>query len=785
MLLSQVVKSAQPLRPKSSFLMISASRIPHYFARAPFGKGNSQMQESSFRCLSLFLLTSAMAYATGLAAQMREEGLVILEEVVVTAQRRLENLQEVPIAVTALTQKGIEDADIHDLTDIATRVPGLTFSPFSPGQNIVALRGASSNDDGAGTDNSIAVFMDDVYLGRVSNINPEMFDIERIEVLRGPQGTLYGKNTIGGAINVVSTRPNLDKAVGKLRVNLGNYSRRDFAGLITGPLSDDWAGKLSFSARKRDGWVKNVVLDKKLKDDDTLALRGQLLRSGANFEALLSADFNRLDVEDMARIPINTGESGDPAFWAAPVPGGYTDRCGAGNPDCSANPVDGYAKREAWGLSARLSWTVAAGELISITAYRENEADWNMDSTGTPVSPLPPLFNQINDDIFDQTEQFSQELRWLASIGPRLNYVAGLWFLREKTDRTECFDNDVEMSDCTPNADAGLTDWYNQVNKTTSYAAFGQFDWDISEQWTLTLGGRYSYERKKIDNDANAGDFVVINQTFSNSAKESWSAFTPRASLAYRPNETVNLYATVAKGFKSGGFPAAPQGIEFTQPLDQEEALNYELGLKMNWNDRFRLQAAAFHTEYESLQIQTFGPLTPAAAFGTFQTFNAGDAQVQGVEIEAIYAVTDRLTLSGFYGFQNSEFGDTSIPGTAFPDQSGQDLIRAPENKYNLNLDYVHPLPTGGEVAVQLSYRYTDDQRGELEPWAVQPKFDLLDARVSWTNADDTLEIAAWGKNLADEEHVIHLYTIASSVVSVFGNPRMYGVSATYRFQGS
>ncbi|MCY3731261.1 MAG: TonB-dependent receptor plug domain-containing protein, partial [Rhodospirillaceae bacterium] len=172
-----------------------------------------------------------------------------LEEVVVTAERRAENLQEVPNAITALSADTVERSDIHDLTDIATRIPGLTFSPFSPGQNIVALRGASSNDDGAGTDNSVAVFVDDVYLGRVSNINPEMFDIERVEVLRGPQGTLYGKNTIGGAINVVSTRPNTEEFEGKVRVNLGNYQRRDIAGLISGPLGEGWASKASFSYR--------------------------------------------------------------------------------------------------------------------------------------------------------------------------------------------------------------------------------------------------------------------------------------------------------------------------------------------------------------------------------------------------------------------------------------------------------------------------------------------------------------------------------------------------------
>ena len=287
------------------------------------------------RCSILAAAAAALALATlsGNSAEARE-----LEEVVVTAERRAENLREVPSAITAIGESTIEQANIHDLTDIATRIPGLTYSPFSPGQNIVALRGASSNDDGAGTDNSVAVFVDDVYLGRVSNINPEMFDIERIEVLRGPQGTLYGKNTVGGAINVVSTKPNIEALDGKVRVNVGNYERRDVSGLISGPLGEHWAAKASFSLRKREGWVENVYLDKKQKDDDVVALRGQLLYSTNSFEALFSADFNRLDVEDMARTPIATGQPGDPAFWAANVPGSFADLCAGQGADCSGGP---------------------------------------------------------------------------------------------------------------------------------------------------------------------------------------------------------------------------------------------------------------------------------------------------------------------------------------------------------------------------------------------------------------------------------------------------------------
>ncbi len=695
----------------------------------------------------------------------------ILEEIVVTSQRREQNLQEVPIAVSALSQSTIEKADISDLTDIATRVPGLTFSPFSPGQNILALRGASSNDDGAGTDNSIAVFIDGVYLGRSSNINPELFDLERIEVLRGPQGTLFGKNTIGGAINITSTQPNTEEFEGKVRASIGNFDRRDFAGLITGPLTENLAGKLSFSTRKRDGWVDNRALNKDQKNDDSQSLRGQLLFASDNFEALISADYNQLDVEDMARIPIDTGEPGDPAGF---VGGGYTTLCPNRDPDCAAGAVDGFTEQESWGVSAQLKWDIGNGELISTTAYRENESDWNMDSTGTDLLILV-------DDILDNTEQFSQEFRWVSSVGDDFNYVAGMWYLNEETDRTECFDLSPG-TDCTSDADGGTTDFYRQVNETTGYAVFGQFDWRFAEDWTLTLGARYSYEEKEIDNDAIAGNFVVINQSFINSVGEDWSAFTPKVSLAYQISDSTNVYGTIAKGFKSGGFAAAPQGIEFTEPLAQEEALNYEFGVKSDFTDRLRVNLAVFYTEYENLQIQTFGPVTTGASFGTFQTFNAGDAEIFGVEVEATWVVTDNLTISGFYGYQDSEFGDTNIAGTAFPDQSGQDLIRTPENKYGINADYRYPLGNNGEIAVNVSYRYTDDQRGELEPWAIQPEFDLVDARIGWTSNDDTLELAVWGRNLADEEYITHLYTIASSVVAVFGDPRMYGVGVTYKF---
>ena len=779
-------------------------------------------------------LISAMAAAAAL--MVPASGIAAsLEEIIVTAQRRAENLQEIPVAVTALSQDAIDKADVHDLTSLARKIPGLSFSPFSPGQNIVSLRGAASNDDGAGTDNSVAMFVDDVYLGRVSNINPEMFDVERIEVLRGPQGTLYGKNTMGGAINVVSIKPDLDDLSGKVKLNVGNYARTDFAAYVNGPLSEQLAGKVAVSLRQRDGWVDNVALNKKQKDDNVYGMRGQLLWQGDDFEALFSADYQKLDVEDMARIPVRTGYhsprglddrllSGanytdyytvngladpmpgmpaagdstdtrtdaadvvDPAVWS----GAYEAVCGTEvKPDCAAGPIDGYAKREAQGLSARLSWQLAGGELISITAIRSNEADWNMDSTGVPALVLI-------DDIFDETDQISQEIRWISQIGENLDYTSGFWYLSEETDRTECFDLSVG-SDCTPSADglspnpdetdaevaqAGLryaTDWYRQVNETTSYALFGQADYRFSDQWKLTFGARYSSDEKSIENFARRGAFVIINQTFQSVEEESWSALTPKLALTYT-TENWSAYGLFSQGFKSGGFPAAPQTIAGTRPLEQEEATNLEFGIKADIADSLRVNVAAFTTKYTDLQLQSFGPVPGGEDFGQFRSFNAGDAEIIGVEIEATYIFNENLLLSGFYGFQDSELVDTFVPNSSFAEQSGQNMIRTPESKFDLNLEYVLPLAGSGELAFDIGWHHTSQQRGELAPYAVQNGYHLLDAQVSWTNAADQLKVALWGRNLGDDEYTAQLYTVANSVVAVYGDPLMMGLSATYSF---
>jgi len=347
----------------------------------------------------------------------------------------------------------------------------MTFSPFAPGQSVVSLRGISSNDDGAGTENSVAVFLDDVYLGRISNMSFEIFDVERIEILRGPQGTLYGKNAIGGAINVVSTKPG-DDFYGKIKATIGNYGRKDFAGVLSGPLTDNVSAKVSFSSRVRDGWVQNIVTGNRLKDENVQSVRGQLLWHNDETEVIISGDSMRLDQSDIARIPVFGGV--EPLHLAL---GGTYKK--------STNPQDGFALKSADGVSMKVTHDFGNSILTSISAYRTSSSQWEMDSAGVP---------QVNvvDEIADFTDQYSQEFRLAGDFNDSIDYVMGLFYLNEKTDRAEHFRLVLNIDDRNPLVGPGdpqdLVGGYRQINTTNSFAAFTHVNWQISEKLKIRLG---------------------------------------------------------------------------------------------------------------------------------------------------------------------------------------------------------------------------------------------------------------------------------------------------------
>lgn len=738
------------------------------------------------------LLALAGLSATSAQADNAAKG-AALEEITVTAERRSANLQEVPLAVTALSGQFIAKADIHTADDIATRVPGMTFSPFAPGQSVVSLRGISSNDDGAGTENSVAVFLDDVYLGRISNMSFELFDVERVEVLRGPQGTLYGKNAIGGAINVVSTKPG-DTFQAKIKATVGNYNRKDFAGVFSGPLSDSVSAKVSFSSRNRDGWVQNIFTGNKLKDENVQSVRGQLLWHGENTEVLLSADTMSLDQSDMARIPVRNAGAAPGIVEAHQALGGDYKH--------STNPQDGFARKGADGVSMKITHDFEGlGTLTSVTAYRESSSEWEMDSVGT--------FPNIVDEIDDDTKQYSQEFRLAGDFNADIDYVLGLFYLNENTDRTETFRLVNDADDRIPTLGAGdapdLVGAYRQDNTTNSFAAFAHVKWAFTEQLTLGMGLRYTYEKKDIEtwaataNGAGTPPGFIISSNFGTDlaqgiggvlASESWTDLSPKVSLNYQATDDVMAYASVSKGFKSGGFGAAPESAAAARtPIDPETAWNYEIGTKADMLDgTLRLNIAAFYTDYQNLQFQRFGPLLDGAVtpFGVFRTRNAASAKIYGLEAETTWVPVEGLYISGSYSYMHTEadFNFDPYYGTApaTPDIRTKPLTRAPKHKFNINVDYSHDAPWGGELSYHIDYRYTADQRGDVvsDP-TIQPAFDLSDANVSWTSEDDQWGVSLWGKNIFDEKYISHIYIVGPGDIAAFGDPRMYGVSLTWK----
>lgn len=739
-------------------------------------------------------ITTAGPFAAPAVAQSNQ-----LDEIVVTATLREKSVQDIPITVTVLGADLIARADINDAAGIAINTPGLTLGEFAPGQPILTMRGVGSADDGAGLDNSVAAFLDGVYIGRGAGVNFDVFDLERIEVLKGPQGALFGRNTIGGAISVVTSRPNLEEFEGKASVTGGNEGIFRAQGLITGPISENVAGKLVVNHRQHDGFVRNTLLQRDVNDEDTVSVRGQILADLGNTEWLISADYLSDDRLSGGRFP-----------FVSPF-AAVAESLGANRPQTNASPIIGFSDREQKGVSIQGDIQLGSGTLISISAYRNVETDWEMPSVGAPLGGTDlanGVFGRdVTDDIDEEVTTYSQELRYVSDNDGPLNYVAGLFFFQEETDR-------VEQFHMTTNSIAGGqvnigTEYTRTENETTSYAAYGQATYDFSEDWTLLVGGRFTRDEKdyvatavdcgQSEADRAAAGFAnfpgcqdaggslsIVSETFRAPANASFNDFSPMASIQYRPTDNAMLFATFSTGFKSGGF-AGSQGVESaaTAPVNPENANNFELGFKSELMDRrLRLNATAFYTDYSDLQIVRFGPV-PNSAFGTFITANIGSADIYGIEVDFNFLVTDNFTLAGNYAFLESEANDLIIENRMGIeiDVSGVTLRQSPKHSLNLIADYFVPLGDMGDLNFNAQYSYTSEQRFDyLNDDTIAEKISLIDARIDWTTPSGKYKISLWGKNLADYNYVKHSYVIGPGTIGLWGNPRTYGVTATVSF---
>jgi len=745
--------------------------------------------------ISLLAMTMMGAPFTAQAAE--EEGFA-LDEIIVTATLRAKSVQDVPMTVSVLNDSMIEKADIHDASGIAINTPGLAYGEFSPGQALFSMRGVGSADDGAGLDNSVALFLDGVYIGRGAGVNFDMFDLERIEVLKGPQGDLYGRNTIGGAISVVTKKPS-DEFLAKVGATAGNEGIFRLQGMVSGPLSESVSAKIVASHRSHDGFVRNTLLNKDVNNENQSSVRGQVRLQTEESDWLLSADYMEDKREDAGRFPLVNGN-----FDYV----GVSEALGAGTPQTTSSPIEGFTNRKAGGVSLQGDIDFSKGRLTTITSYRFVETDWEMPSVGAPLGGGYDLDAgvyglDVVDAIKEDVDTFSEELRWTSDLEGSVNFIGGLFFFKEKTDRPEQWRIDRNSEET---GQVILGNEYSRTeNTTTSYAAYGRATWDMTEKWTLTLGGRFSADERDYTASAvNCGldeatkaaagfpnfapcdgvgsSLGIIAEVFKVSASDKWTDFSPTASLQFRATDNLMVFGTISTGYKSGGF-AGSQGIEAvaTKPVRPENVTNYEVGFKGDFLDNhMRLNVTAFYMDYTDLQVVRFGPV-PESAFGTFTTTNLGGAKIKGFEAEMVWQLTENFTVNANYAYLDTETEDLVINGV---DASGGDMRQAPRNSYNLSADYYVPLGNGnGELNFNVHFSHVDEQRMDyLSDNPVIGEKNLTDARVTWTSDDERYKLALWGKNLFDKDYSAHTYIIGPGSIGVWGAPRTFGVTATLEF---
>jgi iron complex outermembrane receptor protein len=727
-----------------------------------------------------------------------------IEEVRVTARKIEESLQDTPVAVSAFGEQDIERLNPQDLRDIGAYAPNVSVGSI-PGFNAaaIAIRGVSTGDIPSSFDPAVTVAVDGFYYGHAQTSLLDMFDLQQIEILRGPQGTLFGKNTIGGVVNVTSKRPTGEWGV-EGEVSVGNYSHVEAKAAVDIPFIEDvLAGRFAFMSTQNDGYYTNTVDGEDIGGKDVQTFRGRFLFTPTDsFEALLSFEWE----EDRSDTPpvINTSTAQDPnGYYGSDLFYflGYPGR-GTGGP--LAQPlgdpfdtglvsryehVDGFADYtsstghffDIEGVYLNMSWDVLGGTITSITGKRSVDSDLYNDYLGENV-PVYATMRSVYRDTF------SQELRFASNISNVFDYQVGVYFQNNELD----YINHTSLGSGHPFSGilwpaAGLLQTGDGGQETDTFAVFGEANYHLTEKWGLTLGARYTEEEKDFNlrpiGVPESGRVVTDND---------WDSVTYRLGTDYRLNDEIMLYATFSTGFKSGGFnEQATSPATAALSFDEEEADAFEVGMKSDLFDgRLRLNVAAFYTEYEGLQLDSVVPVEGSAIGQESTITNAGSSTVQGVEIEATARVTEYLTLQGTLGYLDAEYDEFDCdldrnPANGNEDCTVLDVKRTPEVTASGGITFDQPVADLGSLSYNLNFTYTDSYYNDVFNSVGSEHEDvfLLNGSITLYEAGERYRIGIFGRNLTDEEYQTSGLGVANLwSFSTYGAPRTYGLELGFNF---
>ncbi len=740
-------------------------------------------------------LFTALALATAVGSPsvtaQSEEPRMALEEVVVTARRKEESLQSVPIAVTAIDGASFEASGAADISELQGQVPNLSiYAGRNQSTTLTAfMRGVGQADPLWGVDPGVGLYVDDVYIARPQGALLSTFDVERIEVLRGPQGTLYGKNTIGGAIKYVTRRPT-DEFQANVSATFGEYSTQEFKAGISGPIVEGkLRGKLSLASLQRDGWGKNRFTGRDVSDKDTqVAIAGLEWQPNDNWLVSVGADYTEDDAEP----------KGYKRLEANPLCPFYGITCEplSDNYDVEAGH-DPENNTESWGGSITISGTLGeAWGFKSITAYRENDTVNNIDFDTTSAR-ITDVFADYTDD------QFSQEFQFSYDNADNFDAVMGIYYFDGEAGGLV---RNVFLADIEPLV-APAFGTTEGTTYTESWAVFGEGNYRATEKLTLTLGLRYTEEEKRgvaynaLWTDDTFTDVALVSADYDK--KEDFPATSPRFGVRYEFSDDVMAFFTASRGFKSGGFNVRAQSEFFpesAEPFDDEQLDMYELGLKSTLADgQLRLNGTLFYGDYEDVQVSTFtsydsdGDGRDDAFFGNF--LNAGSAELSGVELETAWYPADIpwFSITANLNYLDTDEDEVDQNGDGFPDT--RVITNAPELTGAVQANFDFDLG-GASLNGYLGVSYRDesiltneggpnpnDPTQELLP-LIQESYEVWNAGVAYLPESRNWRVAVNVRNLADEEYLQTGYNIPvlGIVTGSYGPPRMATASFEYFF---
>jgi iron complex outermembrane receptor protein len=733
-----------------------------------------------------------VAYAEQGAAQPAASG-AQLEEILVTAERRESKLQDTPIAVSVIDGGEIQRERLINLSDIAAKVPSITFNQVNHSESFISIRGTTIGNDAAGIDQGVSVFIDEVPTTGFGDNSPDLYDLQSVEVLRGPQGTLFGRNVTGGAVLIRTLPPSFTES-GRVTATYGSDNLMEVQGYDTGPIVGDVvAGKVAVDVRRRDDFLTNIALHDKTYGENLGSLRGQILWTPtSDLRVLVGGDY--LDDTSPGKTQWLVGNFQPSLFPTLSY-----------SPDDTNQGSNARTDKKVSGLLTHVDWELAFATLTSVTGYRKVDEHVHFSTSGDP-------FNSIISDPVIHDNQISEEARFTSPSGQRLTWVGGAFYLHADRAYLQTVTFDAAPGTLlnalaqlgVPSLARFLSPYVNQANQhvaVDSKAAFGEATFELTPGLKMTAGARYSSESK-------SGHTEISNTSVQNPALNSgpysktWTAFTPKALLSYEPVSNVMMYLSATKGFESGGYDTnGTTNAELASPYNPEYVWSYESGIKTEFLDkRLQINLAVYDAEYKDLQTRNFDPVS-----GNIIAGNAAKARVRGSELEVEMLPIEWLTLGLSYSYTDAKYRSYLVPNPppAPPtDNSGHTIPFTPRNAANFSAETHFGAPNGAgkiRIGADVTYRsaiqFNDANNTPDFILAKSAYHGVLNAHATWASNDDRSEVTVWAKNLNDKRAIINNADLSmffdtpaefveGGYVSIdnWNDPRIVGISVTRRF---